>query len=186
MINRGFAMPNGRVSPVKSFILTLLSPLLAIFGIIFFGLYKILWGWWADERRSRILQRDFAKEIRVSLGFLFDQFGGQVVPNLRKYPPVADYAVVTVAVQTVLLRFMRGRGEFRVDIAPTDSPNAWQEVGEALAEAEGYPESGEVPKYFRFTDFGRLLYPNFELLVRTICSRKSESTPRGTVQMNRL
>jgi hypothetical protein len=186
MINRGFAMPNGRVSPVKSFILTLLSPLLAIFGIIFFGLYKILWGWWADERRSRILQRDFAKEIRVSLGFLFDQFGGQVVPNLRKYPPVADYAVVTVAVQTVLLRFMRGRGEFRVDIAPTDSPNAWQEVGEALAEAEGYPESGEVPKYFRFADFGRLLYPNFELLVRTICSRKSESTPRGTVQMNRL
>ena len=103
-------MPYGSVSPFKKFILNLLRPFLWIFGFVFFGLYKTFWGWWADERRSRILRRDFAKEIRENLGFLFDQFGGQIVPNLRKYPPVADYAVVTVAVQTVLLRFMRGRG----------------------------------------------------------------------------
>jgi hypothetical protein len=109
--------------------------LLHILGLAFLplslalmGLYRLLVGWWADPRLTRESERQFAEDIRQHLPFLFTEYGGQIVPNRGvRFPPGFDYAFVTIAFGRSLLRFGRGRGEFRVDIAPRWAADDWQD-----------------------------------------------------------
>jgi hypothetical protein len=84
----------------------------------------------------------------------------------------------------MLLRFVRGRGDFRVDIAPEHAPNDWQEVGEAIASIKG----SETPRYYRFEDLGQLLKENFGTLAQAL-SRDEYGPPqpnRQTIKLTRL
>src|SRR5262245_23021742 len=90
--------------------------------------YKLLFGW-LDKRLARREESKFALEIRAALGFLFTEGLGQIIPNKGvPFPPGFDYAYVTVSLKEFNLRFLRGRGELDVRIAPTFAPDDWHDL----------------------------------------------------------
>jgi len=138
--------------------LVIIRPLLLILRAILSPVYKLLFGW-LDDRANTKWHKELEQEIRQQLSWLFDNYGAQVIPNTRQYPRAFDYAVVTVATNNVLLRFVRGRGELRADIAPAHSPDAWQELGEVIASY-----SSDQQRYYRLGDLSRVLQQNIEPL----------------------
>ncbi len=81
-------------------------------------LYWVMVGWWVDAPIARRHERQFARDIRESLPFLFEKRGAEIVPNEGvRFPPPFDYALVTVAIGHLLLRFVRGNEEFNVLVA---------------------------------------------------------------------
>jgi hypothetical protein len=110
-------------------------PLQAIGSVIGFA-YKIMFGK-ADARRSKKLEDDLALEIQRELAFLFNEAGARIVRDEKvRYPRPFDYAIVTVAVQGFLLRFIRGRGELRVQVGWEDS-SSWADLNWVLKEMVG-------------------------------------------------
>jgi len=82
-----------------------------------------------DRRIARMNQARLAQEIQTELSFLFGTHRGNIVPNEGvPFPPSFDYAFVTVAVDDILIRFCRGRGDLGVHIASKLTPNEWHEV----------------------------------------------------------
>jgi hypothetical protein len=111
-----------------------------------------------DRRRERSLERD----VRENLPWLFKKYESRVVPT-ENCPRASDYAVVTVAVGNVLLRFVRGRGELRADIAPVlHASTDWQEVGEAISSTSDHEQV--PPVYYRLSHLSLLLQQNLERL----------------------
>lgn len=95
--------------------------------------YWALFGWSIDAPVSRKRQRRFASEIRRRLAFLFEEHGAEIIPNEGvPFPEPFDYATVTVAVGALLLRFVRGRGEFRVLVISKSGPRDWRDWKDLL------------------------------------------------------
>jgi len=78
--------------------------------------------------------------------------------------PGFDYAIVTITVKGLVLRFVRGREDFRVDVAPQHSPASWQEVGSVLAFNGVVDQDGKKLRYYRLQDLGQLLKANLDRL----------------------
>jgi len=93
----------------------------------------------------------------------FEKHGAQVIPHLKapQRPRVFDYVDVTVGLKPLIFYFVRGRGEFRVDVAPEDIPNDCQEIGEVIAAIH---ELNDPAQYYRLADFGYLLQQNLDAL----------------------
>ena len=91
-------------------------------------LYWVLFGWWIDAPIARKHEREFAREIREGLPFLFEKHSAEIVPNEGvRFPPPFDYALVTIAVGHLLIRFVRGRGELRIDVAARGKIQNWRD-----------------------------------------------------------
>lgn len=91
-----------------------------------------------DKHLGRKGQRRLAKDVEAALPFLFWHYHARFVPNEGvRFPEPFDYATATLALDDVLLRFIRGRGELGVNIAPVRSPNDWHEVPVVLGLLEG-------------------------------------------------
>ena len=104
-------------SPVATLLGSIISP---IYHLLFDGL---------DRRNARRNQAKLAQEIQTELSFLFGAHRGNIVPNEGvPFPPSFDYAFVTVAVDDILIRFCRGRGDLDVHVASRDAPNEWHEI----------------------------------------------------------
>ena len=83
----------------------------------------------ATKRSARKAQAEFESKIRRDAAALFDKHGAVVVPNEGvPFPPSFDYAFVTVRADGVLIRFLRGRGEFNVAVASLERPHEWTEL----------------------------------------------------------
>ncbi|MGH9684128.1 MAG: hypothetical protein ACRD4S_11030 [Candidatus Acidiferrales bacterium] len=90
--------------------------------------YWVLFGWWYDAPRARRAEQQFAGEILEGLPFLFGQYRAEIIPNEGiRFPSPFGYAFVTVAVGHLLLRFVRGRGEFRVLVASRGKVRDWRD-----------------------------------------------------------
>jgi hypothetical protein len=102
---------------------------LLVLGFVIVNGYNLLFGWWLDKSLARRRQTRLDQDIHDSLRFLFDQHRGCRVPNEGvPFPPGFDYAFVTVAVDNLLLRFCRGRGELDVRVASKNAPDDWHEL----------------------------------------------------------
>lgn len=81
---------------------------------------------------NRIARKDedcLLQDVQGSLSFLFEEYGGRVIPSDDvPFPPGFDYAFVTVSLGGFLLRFVRGRGELGVCLAPEFARSDWQEL----------------------------------------------------------
>lgn len=170
---------------MQRFLLHAFRPVLIVIAIAAGEIYKAAVAWWLDPLIERRHRNAFSTEIRTVLAPLFEAKGARIVPNTRRYPSVADYAVVTVAVGHMLLRFVRGRDDFRVDVAPVHAPGDWQEIGEAIASCRDERGSPDLVRYYRLQDFGRLLEANFEMLERAL-SRPRGDTARRDASFTRL
>jgi hypothetical protein len=160
------------------------APIAVAFGLAFTELYKAFFGWWLDPAVDKENHRALVDDIRENLGFLFDEHGALIIPNTRSYPRSANYAVVTIAVAHMLFRFVRGRDEFRVDVAPAHAPKDWQEVGQVIGSDAEYRGSPNPPTYHRFQDFSKLLRANFEVL-DGLMSPEKYGPPRRDLSITR-
>jgi hypothetical protein len=156
--------------PLKRFAVFVLRPIILMFGLVIGGAYKLIFGWWLDERSDGKLEDNFKKDLRAKVPALFSEFNGKFVPNDRKYPRAFDYVVVSISVQGMVLRFIRGRGEFTVDVAPEASPTAWREVSEVVRRSPQFSESNGVAEYWTLNSFGRFLDANLSILRREVTS----------------
>ncbi len=105
-----------------------LRPLFLVLGFVFGNLYKLFFGG-LDRRIARKHEEQFAAEIRKYLGFLFYEHSAEIVANEgTPFPPPFDGAYVTVAVGSLRLLFVRGRGEFSVKVASAYAPRRWNDL----------------------------------------------------------
>ena len=153
--------------------------------LIGFVLSKIWWlliEWWRGPQLARRYERQFTEEIHANLPFLFDEWAGNVVPNVGiRFPPPFDYAIVTVEIRSFLLRFVRGRDEFRVDVAPKSDAKSWQEVSLVLTAIGALKGYRLRPEYYRLADFGRLLYPCMHALNEAMSEASVASTRESLI-----
>ena len=116
-----------RPSPWAGLLVAVLRPPFLVIGFIFGNLYKLCFGW-LDRRTARQNQQRFAEDIRTHLSFLFSEHAAEVIANEGvPFPPSFDGAYVTVAVGSLRLRFVRGRGDFGVSVASESAPERWED-----------------------------------------------------------
>ena len=106
-------------------------PLLAL-RFIFGKLYSLLFGR-LDIRAASKNQERLAHDVRASLSFLFSEHGARIVLNEGvRFPPPMDYAVVTLSIGNMFLRFVRGDGSLGVQVSPERMPQDWHELSQVL------------------------------------------------------
>ena len=95
-------------------------------------IYDLLFGP-GELRRSKKREDRLARAVREDFLFLFNEYGAEIVPDAgTRHPQPFDYAMVIVVVGDLRLRFIRGRGELRIQVASKSSPNAWEELPSVL------------------------------------------------------
>jgi hypothetical protein len=123
-------------------------------------LYWLLFGW-LDILIANRREREFARDIREGLFSIFQKYGAEIVPNdARRVPPPLDYAVVTVAIGHLLLRFVRRRGEFGIDVAAKGKILSWRDWKDITTVRMVLDESKESQQAIRLrsvSDADRLL-----------------------------
>lgn len=84
---------------------------------------------WLDRRIARKHFDQLADEVRTALPFLFETFGAKVSRwDPEAYALVFDCAIVNVAMSGASLQFVRGRGEFGVNVSSSVDPNNWHDL----------------------------------------------------------
>jgi len=84
---------------------------------------------WIDRHLAMNHQAELERDIHYALPFLFDENDGHQVPNEgAPFPPSFDYAFVTIAVGSLLIRFCRGRGELDVHLSSRAALSDWHEL----------------------------------------------------------
>lgn len=83
---------------------------------------------------------------------------------MKRYRRAFDYVMATVALSDLLLRFVKGRDEFRVDIAPAHAPHDWHDFAEAIDLASEAKPVRSGARTYRMAHFRQLFEANFERL----------------------
>jgi len=83
---------------------------------------------------------------------------------MKQYRQMLDYVVAKVALRDLLFQFVKGNGEFRVDIAPAHAPDDWYDFGEAIDLASDAEGTGTSATHYRMANFRQLLEANIERL----------------------
>ena len=146
----------------SSWLAAILRPPFLLVGLIVRPLYRLLFSR-RDENLAREAEQELAADVRTYLPFLFNEMDGRVIPNQGvEFPPPFDYAIVTMDVSQILLRFTRGRDHFAVQVAPQSSPNNFHEVSTVLTTL-GVPgiQRGSVSC---LSDANRVIRQNMEVI----------------------
>jgi hypothetical protein len=110
-----------------------LRPPVLLIGFIARPLYRLLFSR-SDKKMAKEQEERLANDIQSYLPFLFSEMEGRIVPNEGvEFPLPFDYAIVTMDLPYVLLRFTRGRDHLAVQVAPKFSPNGWHELTTILS-----------------------------------------------------
>lgn len=142
------------------------------------GAYKLFFSWWLDTTKHYIKHRDqFSAEIQERIPILFSDYGARIVPDTEEYPRAFDYVVVTVAIENMLLRFIQGRGEFRVHVTPVRLPAAWREISTVIANSELFTSEAKS-EYYAPRDFGRFFHSHFPILKHEV-NKEGWKPPRS-------
>jgi hypothetical protein len=147
---------------LKFCLLYVIRPLLLLFGAAVSSLYNVLFAWWLDGWTFKGHQDRFESEIREQYSWLFEKYNARIMPRQR-YKQVLDYVVATVAIGDLLLDFVRGNGDFRVNVAPAHAPHDWYDFAEAIDLASGN-KPGERATHYRMASFRQLFEANVERL----------------------
>jgi hypothetical protein len=144
-----------------------IRPPLMVLKFILTPLDRILFGF-LDKLIARRNEDRLRQDIRTAAAFLFEKYHGLVVPNEGvPFPPGFDYAFVTVAVNNILIRFCRGRGELDVRLASKNSACDWHDL--ALLVNLIDPKVDRQRTYFSdLREVSSLLQPNIDRLRQTL------------------
>jgi hypothetical protein len=159
-----------------------LRPPFLVLGFIFGNLYKLCFGW-LDRRVARKNEQRFADDIRSHLSFLFTEHGAQIIPNQgTAFPPGFDGAYVTVAVGTMQLRFVRGRGDFGVSVASESAPQHWEDFRLVADDIGEWDTSQPRPYSYSLETFASVLRPRFARLQEALSKDRFEATLNRAVR----
>ena len=161
-----------------------LRPPLIVLRFVFGNLFKLCFGW-LDKRMARQNEQRFAEEIRTHLSFLFTEYGAQIIPNEGvPFPPSFDGAYVTLAVGTVRLRFLRGRGDFSVSVASKFAPQDWEDF-RLIADGIGeWDTSQPQPLNYSLESFEGILRPRLGRLQEALSKDRFEATLNNAVKIH--
>jgi hypothetical protein len=113
-----------------------LRPPVLLIGLLARPLYRPMFSR-SDERLATEHEEKLLTDLHTLLPFLFNEMDGRTVPGDRaNFPPPFDYAVVTIDVSDLFLRFTRGRDHLAVQVAPKSSPNNFHELSTVLNSLE--------------------------------------------------
>jgi hypothetical protein len=165
-------------------VIAILRPPLLVLGFVFGNLYKLCFGW-LDKRMARQNEQRFAEDVRRYLAFLFSEHGAKVIPNEGvPFQPSFDGAYVTVAVEHLRLRFVRGRGDFSVGVASAFAPNDWEDF-RLVAEGIGQWDTSKAgPRYYTLETFEPILRPRLERLQEALSKDRFETTLNNAVKIH--
>ena len=159
-----------------------LRPPLLLLGFIFGNLYKLCFGW-LDKRVARQNEQRFADDIRSHLSFLFTEHRAQIIPNQgTPVPPSFDGAYVTVAVGTIQLRFVRGRGDFGVSVASESAPQHWEDFRLVADDVGEWDTSRPRPYSYSLETFASVLRPRLAELQEALSKDRFEATLNRAVR----
>ncbi len=160
------------------------KPALSLGGRVFSKLYSLFFGW-LDTSLARQHEERFREEIRIQLRFLFDDHAARVIANEGcPFPPTFDGAYVTVAVEPLLLRFVRGRGDFSVSVASSFAPQRWldfQLVADGIAQ---WSLTEPRPRAYSLEDFASMLRPRLDQLLEGLSKQRFEATLKNAIDLH--
>jgi len=150
---------------------------LIILRFVFGPVFSLLFGW-VDMRLASKHEKQLVQDVKDALPFLFAEQKGRLVPNEAiPCPPAFDYAFVTVALDGLLLRFSRGRGELAVSAAPVFAPSDWHELPLVLSAITGQGEI-ERAQYRDLWDVSRALQPHIKALTEFFSLKQFDTLKR--------
>jgi hypothetical protein len=83
--------------------------------IVVYSIYVVLLGWWFEPLEQWRGHRYLRRQCLKYFSFLFDEYGGKVVPNRLKD---TWGKILTIEARNLLLIFAHDRGEFEISLAP--------------------------------------------------------------------
>jgi hypothetical protein len=173
-----------RRSPSANLFLAVLGPPLLAIGFIFRNLYKLCFGW-LDKRTARRNERRFAEDIRTHLSFLFSEHAAEIIANEGvPFPPGFDGAYVTVAVGTLRLRFVRGRGDFGVGVASEFAPQLWEDFRLVADGVSQWDTTRRASSAYSLETFEGILRPRLAHLQDALSKEHFEATLENAVRIH--
>jgi hypothetical protein len=151
----------------------LVRPIIVPIGFVLGKIYDFFF-WERDVRLSIEREDRLASEIQQHLPFLFSEYAGAIVPIESNEDPVPkslqhprpfDYAVVIVAIGDLLLCFIRGRGEFNIEVTKRCDPKNWGELPLILYWLGWREQMGEPRSFMSMEDVAEVLRPRMGLLL---------------------
>jgi hypothetical protein len=117
------------------------------------------------------------------LSFLFTEHKAQILPNQgAPFPPGFDGAYVTVAVGALLVRFVRGRGDFSVSVASEFAPQCWEDF-RLVADNIGEWDTAQPPlRPYSLDTFASVLRPRLTGLQDALSKDRFEATLNRAVR----
>jgi hypothetical protein len=170
---------------VKFTIVVVFRPAMRALAVILSPVYRALIGP-IDSRIHRRLRKRLEADVRAELPWLFEKHHGRIVADESNRQSF-DYATVIVAADHMVLRFIRGRAELRLDIAPAHAPSDWFELQQAFALLDDAKQQ-RASTYYRLYDLGRLLEQNWDRLDTAFSETQYGPPDRGrsTISLGRL
>lgn len=173
-----------RPSPRAQLLFAVVRPPLVVLGFIFSNLFKLCFGW-LERRTARQNEERFAEDIRAHLSFLFTEHGAQIIPNEgTPFPPSFDGAYVTVAVGTLRLRFVRGRGDFGVTVASEFAPQQWEDFCLVADRRSEWDTSRPRPYSYSLETFESILRSRVGRLQEALSKDRFEATLNDAVRVH--
>jgi hypothetical protein len=147
----------------KSFLIeVVVRPVVIVIGFVVTGLYGILVGWWYGKFVRFRKREELGREIQNQMWFVFEERNGRVVENGDiGHLAALDCAIVTVAAEGLLLRFVQWRDNSQVHVS-SERCGGWHELAAVL----NVMLPGEVARHsiVSFNHAGRLLRDHWNLL----------------------
>ena len=166
----------------RKWLIAFLAPPARAIGFVVGGVFSLLYRPFY-RRHVADRQEQLEDEVKYQLASLFRGHNARIIPNTEAQNLHGlDASFVTVAVDGLLLRFIRWRDVFQVHVASERLPNDWHELSEVLSVID--PAEIIRPGAIRdFTDFSRSLRPN---LVRLIEAFSPERYPQLEKQLSEV
>jgi hypothetical protein len=148
---------------LRFFILYLIRLVVLLCGALISSAYNVLFAWWLDGWTFKRRQTRFEHEIQKEYSWLLEKYDARIVP-MKRYRQALDYVVATVALGDLQLQFVKGNGDFRVNIAPAHARHDWYDFGEAIDLASDADLARSGARNYRMANFRQLFEANVERL----------------------
>lgn len=122
------------------------------------------------------------EKIQKGLSFLFRDFSATTESNAR-FPGAFGNAIVVVAAGAVMLRVVRDRDEFRIDIAPAHAPTEWSHLSVALAALETGAKHPVLVNPFSPEQAASLLEPKISLITEAFTPQSYPAAKRAMQEL---
>jgi hypothetical protein len=166
----------------RKWLIAVSTPPVRAIGFVVGGAFSLLYGPFY-RRHVADRQEQLEDEVKYQLVSLFRGHNARIIQNTEaRNLHGLGASLVTVAVDGLLLRFIRWREVFQVHVASERLPNDWYELSEVLSVIDPI-ETIRPGAIGDFTDFTRSLGPN---MVRLKEAFSPEQYPRLEKQMSEV